>query len=207
MQNEDKIMEKTVCDVCGTEVDTVANEIGCPVCEDQYFGKIKESYSQNLQRFNIVSKDLFNLYFDLSDESVKYSYEIINQYLEMEKNLHMYNPALYYFLTTYQFLRNRFFGNAMQSVGMSYSNFMDVWKSNHSIMSKNIVSILENMNRFYNTYSETMNVKEKPRLTEENRNMIKTINNVNKIYITYQKENKTTKTDSSENLTRVLKKE
>ncbi|MGI0066797.1 MAG: hypothetical protein ACREAT_08610 [Nitrosotalea sp.] len=199
-------MEKNVCNVCGTDVNT-ANKIGCPVCEDTYFRKIKESYNQNLQRLNIVSKDLFNLYFDLSDESVKYSYEIINQYLEMEKNLHMYNPSLYYFLTTYQFLRNRLFGNTIQSVSMLHSNFMDIWKSNHSVMSKNIISMLENMNKLYNAYGETMNVKEKPRLTEENKNMIKVINDVNKIYNTYQKENKITKTDNSENVTRILKKE
>ncbi|MGI0062599.1 MAG: hypothetical protein ACREBA_09135, partial [Nitrosotalea sp.] len=86
MQSDGKVMEKNVCDACGTDVSTVTNETGCPVCEDTYFKKIKESYNQNLQRLNIVSKDLFNLYFDLSDESVKYSYEIINQYLEMEKN-------------------------------------------------------------------------------------------------------------------------
>ncbi len=207
MQSDGEVMEKNVCDACGTDVSTVAKETGCPVCEDTYFRKIKESYNQNLQRLNIVSKDLFNLYFDLSDESVKYSYEIINQYLEIEKNLHIYNPTLYYFLTTYQFLRNRFFGNTIQSVDMWYSNFMDIWKSNHSVMSKNIISMLENTNKLYNVYGETMNVKGKPHLTEDNRNVIKAINDVNKIYNTYQKENKTTKTDSSENVTRILKKE
>ncbi|HEX5358343.1 MAG TPA: hypothetical protein VFW99_00345 [Candidatus Nitrosotalea sp.] len=197
MQNKDEIMKKNICDVCGTETGSVTNKIGCPVCDDIYFEKIKESYSQNLQRFNIASKDLFNLFFNLSDESVQYSHEIISQYLEMEKNLRIYNPPLYYFLTSYQFFRNRFLGNAIQSVDMLYSNFMDIWKSNHSIVSKNTISMLENMNLLCKVYDKTVGVKEKPSISEEDKKMIKTINNVNRIYDEYQKEEETSKSNIS----------
>jgi uncharacterized Zn finger protein (UPF0148 family) len=206
MQNEYEIIGKNACDVCGTEVDTVDNKVGCPVCEDRYFGKIKESYDQTLKRYNIVSRDLSKLYFDLSEESVKSSYKITTQYLEMEKNLRVYNPSWYYLLTSYQFLRNRFLGNTMQSVNMLYSNFTDVWKASLSTMSENIVSILESMNRFCNIFNETRNVTEKPSLSEKDENLIKTISDVNRMYGTYLKEVKAIKANNSENVTRVLKK-
>ena len=206
MQNEYKIIEKNACDVCGTKVDTVDTKIDCPVCEDRYFGKIKESYDQTLKRYNIVSRDLFKLYFDLSEELAKSSYNITTQYLEMEKNLRVYNPSWYYLLTSYQFLRNRFLGNTMQSVNMLYSNFTDVWKASLSTMSENIVTTLENMNRFCNIFNETRNVTEKPSLSEKDENLIETISDVNRMYGTYMKEVKAIKANNSENVTRVLKK-
>ncbi len=207
MQNEGKVMEKNVCDVCGTEVGAVDSKTGCPVCDDRYFGKIKESYSQNMKKYNIVSVDLFKFYFDLSEEFVKSSYAISGQYLEMEKNLRAYNPSWYYLLTSYQFLRNRFLGNAIQSANILYSSFADVWKAHLSAVSENVVSTLENVNKFCNTCNETMNVKEKLYLSDEDKNLIKTISTVNRMYSTYQKEEKIIKPNNSENITKVVKKE
>jgi hypothetical protein len=207
MQNENKIMEKNICDVCKTEVDIVDNKTSCPICDDKYFGKITESYDQNLNRFNIISRDLFELYFDLSGKSAKLSYEVMHQYLEMEKNLRIYNPSWYYLLTSYQFQRNRFLGNVMQSFSVLYSNFTDIWKANFSTVSKNIVSTLENMNGFDNTCNEAMDMKEKLSLSDGDKNLIKTISDVNIMYSTYQKEEKIIRVNNSENVTRVLKKE
>jgi len=205
MQIEKKIIEKNICETCGREISIVENKTGCSVCENMYFDKIKESYIQNLNRFNTMSRDLFKVSFDLSRESVKSYYDIIDQYLEMEKNLRIYNPSLYYFLTSYQFQRNRFFGNVMQSFSTAYSNFTDVWKANFSTMSNNLVSTLENMNRFDNTCGETMNVKEKLGPSEDDKNLIKAISDVNKTYDTYKKEENVIKTNNSENVTRLLK--
>ncbi len=207
MQNEDKVMEKNVCDVCGTKVDAIDNKTGCPVCDDRYFGKIKESYSQNMKRCNIASVDLFKLCFDLSEEFVKSSYAISSQYLEIEKNLRAYNPSWYYLLTSYQFLRNRFLGNVIQGVSTMYSGFADVWKAHLSTVSENVVSTLENVNKFCNTCNETMNVKGKLYLSEEAGNLVKTISTVNRMYSTYQKEEKTIKPNNPENIARVVKKE
>lgn len=206
MQNKDKVIEKNVCDVCGTKVDINDSKIGCPVCDDQYFGKIKESYNQNLKIYDNTSKDLFKLYFDLSEELVKSSYNIYEQYLEMEKNLRAYNPSWYYLLTSYQFLRNHFLGNVMQGIGTMYSGFTDVWKANISTMSENTISVLENMNKFCNTCNKIMNVKEKQSISEEGKNLVKMINAVNRMYSTYQKEEEIIKTDNSENIIGVLKK-
>lgn len=207
MQSENKLIEKKVCNVCGMESNTLDNKTSCSICDDTYFEKIKESYSQNLQKFNVVSKDLFNLFFNLSDESVQYSHEIIAQYLEMEKSMRIYNPPLYYSLTSYQFFRNRFLGNAMQSVGMLYSNFMDIWKSSHSIVSKNTISMLENMNLLCKAYDKMTGVKERPSISEEDEKMIKTINNVNRIYDDYQKEEETSKLNTSRSTTRAFGKQ
>lgn len=206
MQNEDKVMEKNVCDICGTESDTVDNKIGCPVCDDKYFGKIKESYSQNIKRCNIASEGLFKLYFDLSGEFVKSLYNISSQYLEIEKNLRVYNPSWYYLLTSYQFLRNRFLGNTMQGVSTMYSGFADVWKVYLSTASENIVSTLENVNKFCNTCNETMSIKEKLYLSEEDKNLVKTISTVNRMYGVYQKEEKMTPNNNSGNTMGTLKK-
>ncbi|MGI0018496.1 MAG: hypothetical protein ACREA1_07290 [Nitrosotalea sp.] len=206
MQNEGKVVEKNICDICGTDVGAVDGSTDCPICDDRYFGKIKESYTQNLNKCNIASEDLFKLYFDLSGEFVKFSYNISSQYLEIEKNLRVYNPSWYYLLTSYQFLRNRFLGNTMQSASMMYSGFTDVWKVHFSTMSENIVSALENVNRFCNTCNETMNVQEKSHISEGNKNLIKTISVVNRTYSTYQKEEKITQNNNSENIVGVLKK-
>src|ERR1700687_1350389 len=173
MQIENKLIEKNVCDVCGTKGNIVDNKIHCPICEDKYFGKIKESYDQNLNIFNNTSRDLFKFYFDISGELAKSSYEIMHQCLGMEKNLRVYNPAWYYLLTSYQSQNNNFLGNMMQSFGTLYSNFTDVWKSNFSTISENITSMLENMNRFDNTCNEIMNIKEKRGLSEDDENLIK----------------------------------
>lgn len=207
MQNENRLMEKKICNACGTETDALDNKTGCQVCDDMYFGKIKESYSQNLKRLNIISKDLFNLFFDLSDESAQYSHKIITQYLEMERNLRLYNPPLYYSLTSYQFFRNRFLGNAMQSADMLYSNFMNIWKTNHSIMSKNVIFMLENMNKFYNATDNEIGMKKKKRLSEGDRNMIETIDNVNRMYDAYQKEEKTINVMDFGNTEKALRKQ
>ena len=205
MQNE-SIVEKNICDICGTDVGAVDGNTDCPVCDDLYFGKIKESYTQNLKRCNIASEDLFKLYFDLSGEFVKSSYNIASQYLEIEKNLRLYNPSWYYLLTSYQFLRNRFLGNMIQSASVIYSSFTDVWKVHFYTMSENIVSTLENVNRFCNTCNETMNVQEKSHISEGNKNLIKTISVVNRTYSTYQKEEKITQNNNSENIVGALKK-
>ena len=205
MQNE-SIAEKNICDICGTDVGAVDGNTDCPICDDLYFGKIKESYTQNLKRCNIASEDLFKLYFDLSGEFVKSSYNIASQYLEIEKNLRLYNPSWYYLLTSYQFLRNRFLGNMIQSASVIYSSFTDVWKVHFYTMSENIVSTLENVNRFCNTCNETMNVQEKSHISEGNKNLIKTISVVNRTYSTYQKEEKITQNNNSENIVGVLKK-
>lgn len=206
MQNEDKVVGKNICDICGTDVGAVDGNTDCPICDDLYFGKIKESYTQNLKRCNIASEDLFKLYFDLSGEFVKSSYNIASQYLEIEKNLRLYNPSWYYLLTSYQFLRNRFLGNMIQSASVIYSSFTDVWKVHFYTMSENIVSTLENVNRFCNTCNETMNVQEKSHISEGNKNLIKTISVVNRTYSTYQKEEKITPNNNSENIVGVLKK-
>lgn len=200
MQIENKLIKKNVCDVCGTEGNIVDNKMDCPICEDKYFGKIKESYDQNLNMFNNTSRDLFKFYFDMSGELAKSSYEIMHQCLRMEKNLRVYNPAWYYLLTSYQSQNNNFLGNVMQSFGTLYSNFTDIWKPNFSTMSENIVSMLENMNRFDNTCNEIMNIKEKWGLSEGDENLIKTISDVNRAYGTYQKEDKMIKTDYSKNV-------
>jgi len=205
MQNE-SIVEKNICDICGTDVGAVDGNTDCPICDDIYFGKIKESYTQNLKRCNIASEDLFKLYFDLSGEFVKSSYNIASQYLEMEKNLRLYNPSWYYLLTSYQFLRNRFLGNMIQSASVIYSSFTDVWKVHFYTLSENIVSTLENVNRFCNTCNETRNVQEKSHISEGNKNLIKTISVVNRTYSTYQKEEKITQNNNSENIVGVLKK-
>ena len=205
MQNE-SIVEKNICDICGTDVGAVDGNTDCPICDDIYFGKIKESYTQNLKRCNIASEDLFKLYFDLSGEFVKSSYNIASQYLEIEKNLRLYNPSWYYLLTSYQFLRNRFLGNMIQSASVIYSSFTDVWKVHFYTMSENIVSTLENVNRFCNTCNETMNVQEKSHISEGNKNLIKTISVVNRTYSTYQKEEKITQNNNSENIVGVFKK-
>lgn len=172
MQNEVKVVEKNICDICGTTVGVVDDDTDCPICNDRYFGKIKESYTQNLKRCNIVSEDLFKLYFDLSGEFVKSSYNIASQYLEMEKNLRVYNPSWYYLLTSCQFLRNRFLGNAIQGASIMYSGFTDVWKAHFFTMSENIVSTLENVNRLCNACNETMGVQEKSHLSEGNKNLV-----------------------------------
>lgn len=205
MQNE-SIVEKNICDICGTDVGAVDGNTDCPICDDIYFGKIKESYTQNLKRCNIASEDLFKLYFDLSGEFVKSSYNIASQYLEIEKNLRLYNPSWYYLLTSYQFLRNRFLGNMIQSASVIYSSFTDVWKVHFYTLSENIVSTLENVNRFCNTCNETRNVQEKSHISEGNKNLIKTISVVNRTYSTYQKEEKITQNNNSENIVGVLKK-
>lgn len=205
MQNEG-IVEKNICDICGTDVGAVDGNTDCPICDDIYFGKIKESYTQNLKRCNIASEDLFKLYFDLSGEFVKSSYNIASQYLEIEKNLRLYNPSWYYLLTSYQFLRNRFLGNMIQSASVIYSSFKDVWKVHFYTLSENIVSTLENVNRFCNTCNETRNVQEKSHISEGNKNLIKTISVVNRTYSTYQKEEKITQNNNSENIVGVLKK-
>ena len=208
MPNKDKFIKKNVCDVCGTEIGAVANKTGCPICEDIYFGKIKESYNKNLQRLDIVSKDLFKLYFDLSEESVKASYKIIKPYLEIEKNLRIYNPSWYYFFTSCQLIRNKVLDNAMQNASTLYSNFTDVWKANLSIISENIASTLENMNRFCNTCNETMHIEEKIHLSRGDRNLVRTINKVDNTYNTYQKEERAVQiSNSSDNIIGVLKKE
>jgi len=205
MQNE-SIVEKNICDICGTDVGAVDGNTDCPICDDIYFGKIKESYTQNLKRCNIASEDLFKLYFDLSGEFVKSSYNIASQYLEIEKNLRLYNPSWYYLLTSYQFLRNRFLGNMIQSASVIYSSFTDVWKVHFYTLSENIVSTLENVNRFCNTCNETMNVQEKSHISEGNKNLIKSIIVVNRTYSTYQKKEKITQNNNSENIVGVLKK-
>jgi len=206
MQNEGKVVGKNICDICGTDVGAVDGNTDCPICDDIYFGKIKESYTQNLKRCNIAYEDLFKLYFDLSGEFVKSSYNIASQYLEIEKNLRLYNPSWYYLLTSYQFLRNRFLGNMIQSASVIYSSFTDVWKVHFYTMSENIVSTLENVNRFCNTCNETMNVQEKSHISEGNKNLIKTISVVNRTYSTYQKEEKITQNNNSENIVGALKK-
>ena len=205
MQNE-SIAEKNICDICGTDVGAVDGNTDCPICDDQYFGKIKESYTQNLKRCNIASEALFKPYFDLSGEFVKSSYNIASQYLEIEKNLRLYNPSWYYLLTSHQFLRNRFLGNVIQSASVMYSSFTDVWKVHFSTMSENIISVLENVNRFCNTCNEIMNVQEKSPISKGNKNLIKTISIVNRTYSTYQKEEKITQNNNSENIVGVLKK-
>ena len=204
MQNEGKVVGKNICDIFWTDVVAVDGNTDCPICDDIYFGKIKESYTQNLKRCNIAYEDLFKLYFDLSGEFVQSSYNIASQYLEIEKNLRFYNPSWYYLLTSYQFLRNRFLGNMVQSASVIYSSFTDVWKVHFSTMSENIVSTLENVNRFCNTCNETMNVQEKSHISEGNKNLIKTISIVNRTYSTYQKEEKTTQNNNSENIVGVL---
>jgi hypothetical protein len=205
MQIENKILEKNIYNVYGTEVSIVDNKMDCPICENKYFGKIKESYDQNLNKFNSTSRNLFKFYFDISGELAKSSYEIMHQCLEMEKNLRIYNPSWYYLLTSYQFQSNKFLGNMMQGCDTLYSNFTDAWKNNFSTMSGNIISTFENMNRFDSICNETMNIKERPSHSEDDRNLIKTIKDVDRTYSIYQKEEKIINTNNPENVTRVLK--
>jgi hypothetical protein len=207
MQVEKYMTGTNICEKCGTEISSIENKTGCSVCENAYFDKIKESYVQNLNTFNMISRDLFKVYFDMSGESVKSYYAIMGQYLEMEKSLRIYNPYGYYLLTSYQFQRNKFLGNVMQNFSTAYSNFTDIWKTNFSTMSNNLVSTLENMNRFDNIGSEIMHAGERLGPSQNDKNFIKTIGDVNKTYNAYKKEEREIRVNNSENVTRLPKKE
>ncbi len=171
--------------MCGEDIGTTDNNANCPVCEDRYFNKIRESYVQNFEKLNEMAADLFKLHFELVEELTKSSYEISNQYLELEKNLRIYNPSWYYLLTSYQFLRNLFLGNTVQNFYSSYSSFISMWAINHQSISQNIASVLENMNEL----CKTINVTNKRDLSETDKNFIKMINYTNRTYDAYEKEN------------------
>jgi hypothetical protein len=47
------------------------HKLPSPICEDRNFGEIKEIYDQNLNKFNILCRDLFRFYFDISGELAK----------------------------------------------------------------------------------------------------------------------------------------
>lgn len=176
---------KNVCLVCGEGIDTADNNANCPVCEDRYFNKIKKSYVQNFEKLNEIAADLFKLHFESVEELTKSSYEISSQYLELEKNLGTYNPSWYYLLTSYQFMRNLFLGTTVQNFYASYSSFITMWRTNHQFVLQNIASVLENMNGL----CKTINVTNKPSLSETDKNFIKMINESNRTYDAYDKEN------------------
>jgi hypothetical protein len=83
--NKIKHVKRNICDTCGTEIhpDT---KLGCSICKEKYFDKIKESCNKSLERTNSLSKDLFAFYFDLSDEFVKGSYKIMSSIWKWKKS-------------------------------------------------------------------------------------------------------------------------
>ena len=196
--SDDKInhTKRDICDICGTEIhpDT---KLGCSICEEKYFNKIKESYNRNLERTNALSKDLSAFYFDLSDEFVKNSYKIIPQYLEMEKNLGNFNPFWYYSLTLYQYMRNYFLGQSIGNIDLLFPHFVRIYVNNFSMASDNVASFMENANKFCISYQDAIGVRKKDLLPDSDKRLVQTTKNIKKIYDSYQNKNNNVKENNT----------
>lgn len=194
--NQIKHITKDTCDICGAEIhpDT---KLGCSICEAKYFDKIKGSYNKNLERTNSLSKDLFTSYFDLSDEFVKNSYKIIHQYLEMEKNLGNFNPFWYYLLTSYQYMRNYFLGQAIENTDLLFPHLVRIYVNNLSMASDNAASFMENANKFCISYQDAMRIRKKDLLSDSDKRLVQTTKNVEKIYDSYQNKNNNVKENNT----------
>ncbi|MDE1845389.1 MAG: hypothetical protein KGI10_08690 [Thaumarchaeota archaeon] len=187
--NKTKRVKRDICDICGTEIrpDT---ELGCSICEEKYFDKIKGSYNKSLEKINSLSKDLFAFYFDISDEFIKSSYKIISQYLEMEKNLGNFNPSWYYSLTSYQYMRNYFLGQAIENIDVVFSNLRNICMNYLSMASDNAANFIENTNKFYVSYQDAIGIRKKDLLSDSDERLVQTTQNIEKIYDSYQDKNK-----------------
>ena len=186
--NKTMHVKRDICDICGTEIhpDT---KLGCSICEEKYFDRIKWSYNRNLERTNTLSKDLFVFYFDLSDELVKGSHKIISQYLEMEKNLGNFNPSWYYSLTLYQYMRNYFLDQTIKNIDLLFPHFVHICMNNLSMISDNTASFIENINKFYVSCQDTAGFRKKDLLSDSDKRLVQTTNSVGKIYDSYQNNN------------------
>ena len=196
--NQIKRVKRDVCDTCGTEIhpDT---KLGCSICEEKYFDKIKGSYNKNLERTNSSSKDLFAFYFDLSDELVKGSYKIISQYLEMEKNLGNFNPSWYYSLTLYQYMRNYFLGQAIENIDIVFSNLRHACMNIIFMASDNTATFIANANKFCISYQDALGIRKKDLLSDSDKRLVQTIKSIDKIYDSYQQENRIKKHNTAKN--------
>ena len=185
--NTIKHVKRDICDICGTEIhpDT---KLGCSICEEKYFNKIKGSYNKSLEKINSLSKDLFAFYFDLSDEFIKSSYKIISQYLEMEKNLGNFKPSWYYSLTSYQYMRNYFLDQAIENIDMVFSNLRNICRNNLFMASDNTATFIEYANKFNVSCQDALGTK-KDLLSDSDKRLVQTTKSVEKIYDSYQNKN------------------
>ncbi|MFZ0184662.1 MAG: hypothetical protein WAL88_07505 [Nitrosotalea sp.] len=186
--NKIKHVKRNICDTCGAEIypDT---KFGCSICEGKYFDKIKGSYNKSLERSNSLSKDLFVFYFDLSDEFVKGSYKIISQYLEMEKNLGNFNPAWYYSLTLYQYMRNYFLSQTIENIDLLFPHFVHICMNNLSMASDDVASFIENTNKFYVSYQDAIGIRKKDLLSDSDKRLVQTTKDIQKMYDSYPNKN------------------
>jgi hypothetical protein len=194
--NQIKHAAKDICDVCGAEINP-DTKLGCSICEEKYFDKIKGSYNKNLERTNTLSKDLFASYFDLSDEFVKISYKIIHQYLEMEKIIGNFNPFWYHLLTSYQYMRNYFLGQAIENTDLLFPPLVRIYVHNISMSSDNAASFMENANKFCISYQDAMRIRKKDPLSDSDKRLVQTTKNVEKMYDLYQNKNNNVKENNT----------
>ena len=194
-----KLVKRDICNICGTEIHPDA-KLGCSVCEEKYFDKIKGSYNKSLENVNSLTKDLFAFYFDLSDEFIKSSYKIISQYLEMEKNLGNFNPLWYYSLTSYQYMRNYFQNQAIENIDVVFSNLRNICMNNLIMASDNTATFIANANKF-NVYCQgALGIRKKDLLSESDKRLVQTTKSIEKIYDSYQnKNNKVTEYNTLQN--------
>ena len=195
--NEIKHVKRDICDICGIEIhhDT---KLGCSLCEERYFNKIKGSYNKSLEKINSLSKDLFVFYFDLSDEFIKGSYKIISQYLEMEKDLGNFNPLWYYSLTSYQYMRNYFLYQAIEHMDVIFSNLRNICMNNLSMASDNAATFIANANKFNVSSQDALGIRKKDLLSDSDKRLVQTTKNIEKVYDSYQN-NKVKKYDTLQN--------
>ncbi|MGI0101813.1 MAG: hypothetical protein ACREA7_04365 [Nitrosotalea sp.] len=189
-------MTKNMCGICGAEIESKDNSLYCSICQDEYYNKLKESYNQNIERLHNFSRDLFRFYFDLTDESIKASYKIIHQYLELQRMFGSFNPDWGYHSILIQYFTSQYFGKSIQDAGTVYSSLTDVCKTNLSMISDSTSTIMNNMNMSCQLNQDILGIKEKQLLSENDKNMVKTITEVNKTYDSYGKDQRKDKINS-----------
>lgn len=186
--NKTKHVKRDICGICGAEIHS-DTKLGCSICEDKYFDKIKGSYNKSLEKINSLSKDLFAFYFDLSDEFIKDSYKIISQYLEMEKNLGNFNPLWYYSLTSYQYMRNCFLDQTIENIDVVFSNLRNICMNNLFMTSDNTATFIANANKFNVSYQDALGIRKQDLLSDSDKRLVQTTKSIEKIYDSYQNKN------------------
>jgi hypothetical protein len=190
---------KNTCSVCGAEIELKDTSLRCSICQDEYYNKLKASYSQNIERLNNFSRDLFLFYFDRTNESVNTSYKIIHQYLELQRKFGAFNPDWYYRSMLIQYFTSQYFGKSIQNTATVYSSLTDIWKANLSGISGSIAAMMHGMNMSCQLCQDLLGIKEKQLLSENDKNLILTITEANKIYDIYEKDQRKDKANSIKN--------